>query len=297
MHYVFALKGNTYIRKVSDTDTFRILSHPYQYHLIKECQGLGKVEICSLNQFDLDRSDDPDYMLETMDGSAQMKVPPNVGGFRPLTTPEESALYLGIAPFDSYGTSPLFIKNLTLHPTVGSGIAFAFGGDISDALVKMLAFIYDIRRFVDPEHPTRNSRLKSFFKLATPKPLVQFLGSQIVDELTARPSMAMLGWYLHPYHQMSREEHDANPAAFLFRDAQVYLDEYSKLYSIDEARPLALWKTTNRFLMFTKMMWVAGVSDNPFVPERFFKRQDESDAFVEYTKGFPKLEFDNGSEA
>ena len=296
MYYAFQNEGHQHLLKVAgagDPDTIRFLCHPTQFVFIQRHLHKAPLEMCSLNQLDDAALASPDSALEAMPG---ITAAPEHGGWREPSEAEITALYLG-----TFGHLPLptlmgllepLRPHVQAHPAIRAGACFPFGGQAPLALVSLLSYMYDIRRFVDPKCPGRPGRMKSYFRLNSPHVLLKFFEERAATHATFRPAMAFLAWYSSPYQTLTPKHWTTIPNAFLFRDAYERREEHTQLCPTKEANHLSLWRSTVRFMLFLRMLWTTGLKEKPFVPERFFHREEEIEGFCNFINK-PDFRLDN----
>lgn len=295
MYYAFYVGSHLHLRKDGEEDLIRFLGHPRQIGILEQYYRKQKLEICSVNYFDMKKMENPEAVLDRMQ---EVPAQPEIGGWRELDEPEAYALMLGTCPPPAgglplvHGTSKEAVENMAKHPLVRAGGLFPFGGAMTLSMLSLMIYIYDIRRFADPEHPTRSSQMKSYFRLTSPNALFKFFNEGKASYETVRSALAFCGWFQCPFNDYDDEAIRHRPEAFLFREASELLDHNRKHYNEEEAKGLAMWKTTVRFMNFTKMLWNTGVSKKPFDPKKFFKREDEVEAFSNFINKFD-YGFDN----
>lgn len=285
MLYCYREGKHTYFRAQEGYDgPVRLVLEPSQWESIRHSFGKRPIEVCSVNL--VQGCSNPDEVLEKM---STVNALPIGGGWRALLEQEVYALYVSrmnaLEELQHFEMRPEVSVSLSRHPLMASGVTFAFGGVLTLQLITLMQDIYDIIRFNDPEHPTRRRKLKAYFRLDNPTTIMQLMTGETPSNISQiRTCIAVQGWKMQPLRELPREQLDAHPEAFLFRDFWTVYDNALKQHNEEQAHCIALWRTTERFLVYVRQLWLSGLRADPFQPERFFKRPDEVDAYLKYTK-------------
>jgi hypothetical protein len=218
----------------------------------------------------------PERALDAME-ALDDKLPPECGGWRELNKYERAAL-----AFAEYGKendlSGVFVamESLMRHPAILAGCSFCHGGLVPQHMTDILRLIYDARRFVDPEHPGRCSKLKSFFGLSGYKSYVR----AVKKKTATRSHLAGLGWLISPYRVRLPGLFDyKDPGAFLFRRHQEIYNRIKRAHSDENAALRATWETTQLFLDWIWRLWLAKVNGEALRPELFLRETGEQESF------------------
>ena len=268
-----------YTRQAPGPETIRYLARPDQMHLIRPRVASGKHEpifICSENVIKHHKPNGPQDIPEILVEKGHEPLS-TCGGMRRVSDAELSALELPLVNF----TCPPDETFFRLHPVVVGGALFAFASRFTAPFYQLLQEVYDVRRFCNPFREGRWGAFKSFFRLVDSR-AVSRVCTSTVSRSDLRAVLAVMSWRSHPFMDYSREQLEAVPEAFLFRDYREYVNLYQQKYCDDEADVLATWKTSVRFLNFVRRSWLAGLEGDCLHPEQFFKREDEVERFYEY---------------
>ena len=298
MDYLFSYGGHLHVHRLAgNPKVVRFLSHPSQVTYIeKYCNTpASRVEVCSVNQFpQLDLRDtqeklDPESVLDCM---GKIKAAPSAGGFRRLTEPEFTALsYASQGDGMQLAQAPeSFLRLIDSHPLIKGGVGFAYNhAALPVALLNIMMIVYDIRRFNDPEHPGRYSRLKMFFRLGSPQALFKLHAKQSAgSELTEtenRIQLVIQAWMGQEYAFMQPADLEKVPNAFLFRHMYAKKKKYMETgMDATKAQLMGCWRANLKFLSFIRALWLSKVEDTKFEPQKFFNREDEVESFLQYIK-------------
>lgn len=285
MLYCYQEGKHTYLRAEEGYDgPVRLLLEPSQWNPIRQSFSKRPIEVCSVSL--VQGCSKPEEVLEKM---AAIRALPIGGGWRTLREEEVYSLYVArmnaLEEMQHPDLRPEVAVSLGRHPLMASGVTFAFGGTLTLQLITLMQDIYDIIRFNDPDHPLRRRRLKSYFRIDNPQTIMHLMTGEIPANLSEiRACIAVQAWKMQPLRGIEREHLADRPEAFVFRDFWAYYDEALKHHNEDQAHGLALWRTTERFLVYIRQLWLSGLKADIFVPERYFRRQDEVDAFIQYTR-------------
>lgn len=286
MLYAFSNDKHLYLRREGGEDKVRAIAHPCQYAFLAQ-QFPKQVEVCSVSLLSGEHFKDPDEVLNDM---ANIKyVPPASGGWHKLTLAEINALKLAnydvISEFKNI--SDTFKADIEQHPIITAGVGFAFDNEVTLPLVVMMKDIFDIRRFADPSKPKQDGKLKAYYRLVSPRVVFDLLCG-IDNKQVDRAAVAVSSWYVTSRPSLDRDRAISSPREFLARDYFVNLDRFSVDNESSIAHALSIWKTTIRFLVFVRQLWLSEISGEPFKPERFFHREDEVEAFLSYRRDIAK---------
>ena len=285
MLYCYQEANHTYFHAHEGRDgPLRLLLHPTQWSAIRGSYGVRPIEVCSTNL--IDGCETVEQVMDRMQG---VSAPPIGGGWRPIREKEIYALYVSrmnaLEEMQRDEMRPEVAASLGRHPLISAGVTFAFGSALTLQLITLMQDICDIVRFNDPAHPQRKRRLKSYFRLSGPETIMQLMTGQMPSNVSeVRACMAVQAWKMQPLKELERIELASHPEAFLFRDFWAYHDEAAKHHNEEFAHALALWRTTVRFLVYVRQLWLSGLEIEPFKAERFFKRPDEVEAFQQFTR-------------
>jgi hypothetical protein len=285
MLYAYQDGAHTHLRQDGEAQKLRLVLVPSQFELLSDSYTKGKqIEVCSSGSFAHCNS-----VEQVMDRMSQVRLPPHNGGWRPLSNEETYALYLAkvdaVAQLAGGHLLPTTHQALAQHPLIKSGISFAYNGEITLSLIQLMQEIYDILRFCSPEHLDGRSRLKSYFRLHRPETIMKLLiGATPTSVGQVRAVLATHGWRQQPFQTAPRDEIEANPKAFLFRYFFASRDRLRKDNPEERAHGLALWRTTVKYILFVRQLWLNGLGVEPFDPSKFFDRDDEVESFNDYIK-------------
>lgn len=285
MLYCYQEGKHTYFHAHEGQDgPLRLLLHPSQWGPIRGSYGKRPIEVCSTSL--VDGCETTEQILTRMQA---VTAPPIGGGWRTVKDQEIYALYISrmdaLEEMQKPVMRPEVATSLGRHPLIAAGATFAFGSAITLQLITLMQDIHDILRFNDPAHPQRKRRLKSYFRLGGPETIMQLMTGQMPSNVSeVRACMAVQSWKMQPLRELERIELASHPEAFLFRDFWAYYDEAKKHHNEESAHALALWRTTVRFLVYVRQLWLSGIEVEAFKAERFFKRPDEVEAFLKFTK-------------
>lgn len=281
--FVYFYAGHTYVRQESggDDNCFHCLAHPTQALGIGQLLARSPVMLCSRNVLPADfKLEQYDLVLEQM---ARCTEAPKAGGWREATRDELHALHWGRINVIQLSLSDKLGEALHAHPAVRGGAFFAFEQVAFPVQAGfLLANVYDIRRFTHPTRPNRCNKLFDFFRLTTPKLLQQYLRSDttLATESVGRLRIATDSWVAAPIHMLAKKQIETQPCFWLQR---FFREEEAKLLAEgqDEVRAhdLALWATTRRWLEFFRLCWLHTLGDVVFEPHRFFKYEQEVEAY------------------
>ncbi len=285
MLYTYKEKGHTHIFAENGLDgPIRALMHPSQLDLFTDEFDKRPIEVCSVST--ITKWDKPESLPFSM---AEVTSPHRFGGWRKLTKTELAALVVAcLDTVDEFQQNELRlpVRNaLKQHPLIQAGVTFAYGKRITISLVTLMQEIFDILRFIQPTSPNRQTRLRSYFGVMKPNIIRSLLNGRLPDnKLELMTTLIVQAWKVQPFGDLTREQAEADPQAFLFRLFFQRFNDYAKTQDDDTSKSYALWDVTTRYLLFIRQLWLAGIGLVPFEPERFFERKDEVDSFVEYTQ-------------
>jgi hypothetical protein len=173
------------------------------------------------------------------------------------------------------------------HPLVRAGVAFATRGGFTTSLIRMMSEIYDIRRFVDPKHPNRASRLRNYFRLTSPKYLRYDDDDYAPEGDGFRATTVAQSWML-PHLIMLPDDELKDPCLFLYREVAHWRGRLNKKLGRDESLRQGVWRASLRFLSFVYGLWRGAVTGSGFDPIRFFKSRQLAASYIKYINGFDK---------
>lgn len=278
---------------MSKDDTVQLVAEPSNVNIIlrlyerKLTGGLGSVQVCSPASPDGYHKKRPEIAI--LDSARWVGWPASLGGWHEFTDADYPSYYLAAQYFSNVESgydSDSINSMLELHPAWPS---LSFIPHIArTACAKLIATILDPRWFVDLKEPEKNSKLENFLGLT---PQVQLAlndnGPDGMDEnITLKQlkncELVMSVWRVA--RPVSKSDYLC-PSNFLWR-----------LHATEGADAMADLRTSQTFISFLKHIWLdavyrkrGGVSeDGLFVPEYFFKHEDEISAFKKHTKAFTK---------
>lgn len=154
-----------------------------------------------------------------------------------------------------------------------------------DACSHLIATILDPRWYVCNKHPNRGSKLRAYLGLDKRTVAAEFASvikkstSHVKQVYRQRCKMVIHGW--NGPNNLNLIEH---PNYFLFR---IFKDKSEK-GAVERTL-----RTSQKFVEFIRLTWLALLAgqskqlESLFVPEYFFKRKDEADAFRNYIRTTP----------
>lgn len=160
--------------------------------------------------------------------------------------------------------------------------ALSFLPNINEAAcAQLLAEIVDPRWFIDLAHPNRGSKLRSYLGLRRSVG-EEFSPSARTDRgqtVAMRRACADMAWYSEPCPMEQMEM----PNRFLYR---ILLDDKYKSVAVAQLR------ATQAFIEYLRLAWLANLGAGKhrlealFVPEYFFKRPSEAQAYRNHLRIF-----------
>lgn len=209
---------------------------------------------------------DPARVLRLMD---EVRIPGSCGGWHELDDNDLNIYFMAaqtelVSPenedqVDYYLRKHPAYAALTFIPTHNKFAA-----------LDLLNHILDPRWFVDPAHPDRTSRLRSYLGLRPEVMEKVFLG-QPKSKQENRAKLVLNTWSTGDYSSADIN----NPASFLMRTVRDAED-----------REKGLLKASIRFISFLRGVWLNATAPRGrtlFVPKYFFDTEEEVKAFEEHT--------------
>jgi len=195
----------------------------------------------------------------------------------------------------SSGDVQRLLLRLRHHPAVFGGLGFAFRNMFTPHIARLLAEIYDIRRFFKPGHSRSISRLKNYFRVVTPKRVRSLHGRTTQTLGDVRLMIALDAWRDHPMTGDAIGEDRPTDAYFpgfyyvMCNDMeQAHIDPHV-------FTAYAAWRTTVAFLQFVFWTWGQQVGAPRFDPEKLFRGQYicEGDVAQSFRKYISQLDLDD----
>lgn len=273
MIYQYALDGHTHMLAVGGRDgPIRIILHESQMSLIGFLSQIEnrEVEVCSLNYITT-ALQNPKKILSEMTA-----VPSNAyGGWRLLKETEYSSMFMSMCNPNSI--PPPIVSR---HPFVRAGGCYATDEKLTFPLIALLREIADIHRFTNPHVPLSPNLLKNYFRMTNPHATHRIVQrAKLRSDGFLRALVLFTAWFSSPKPVLGKEAALASPTLFLFRDYYQELEEQLSHHPVEQARGLAFWRVSARYLTFIRNIWFSGLGIIQFEPERFFTRQDEVEGF------------------
>ena len=213
-----------------------------------------------------------------------MKVSPDIGGIRKLTSHDKSYCALCTSMIDD-GTFNVDKASscVRTHPAWKSGLGFMTGDVVSSDLAHVLLSIFDIRRFM---RGSVKRALRMYFRLATAGELENLLTHEHDPELMKSAQFrlhSLVRSWLTAIHVFPQAIINQLPHAFLVRmmERQQKLFEESGV-SRERAENLGIYRATIKALDFIRLVWLHGIGLKCFDPFKFFPEESEAFAFVDY---------------
>ncbi len=278
MNYSYFSTGHTFIRRTLEPGGIRLIAHPSQVILAE--RFAEPFQLCSVSLLRVGPQSEPEQVLDEME-----KVGDTLGRYGGWRMPGPSEMAALCFSRQAAGARILTLPQETLqlldqHPLILAGVSFAFGGVVPGPLLTLMVQLYDMRRFTDPENPERASRLKSFFRLTNPNAVRRVLKLQHIsqDDPDYLTYLCLSTWNAGPLAFLSEAQVRRNPHAFLFRD---YFEHRKKYRSEGrrEAEVRAAWRTSQRFVVWLRTLWLSIIDQERFDPAQFFRREDEIEEF------------------
>jgi len=137
------------------------------------------------------------------------------------------------------------------------------------AAALLIALILDPRWYIDVRCPSRGAALRNYLGLR-PDVLRQVLEGKHDSGPALRCAVVLASWY-------AKEKQDlTQPHNFLYRVV------------VHHKNPLkGLLRASQKFIDMLRLAWLAtlqGAAPSPFLPEQFFRDQQEADAYVEHMR-------------
>jgi len=286
-HYA-ASTGHTYLLKTEGPNVARGVAHLSQYEMLKQLGKKMAVQVCSLNCISKMRCRTENDLLTSL---SKFDERANVGGWRYA---EQDMVCLEVANFNpilalagqDYLRSEVFVR----HPAVVGGLMFPFPNGILMHTLCILRAIFDMRRFIDLEHPKKKYFLREHFKLTTPQRFFKmFTENAVLDQDDYKAKMMLDAWYEQPLQFANPDSEEFNSSrAFLFRHYWDVTNEMLKNHSKEKALVYGLWKTTTLFCDFLQLVWQHGLADRVFDPVQFFADEKVTEEFCTFIKRVDK---------
>jgi hypothetical protein len=298
IHYWLGLPGGEkklYRVKDDVRDLHRFLAHPSQAPVVAELAAASvdagrppftNLQVCSMNRFrdelNLSSSDEVLSRMQIVPEDAE------TGGWRGVSLRDLSGLHVGRMEPVQTDMSYLFDPMVISHPAIQAGLGWMFSGRLDPPLMSLLSFIYDIRRFIDPEQPKGAAEsLRAAFLLGRTGPLVSFLEKPGpgIDVSIAKPLLAFNAWFYSASNAQAGGESELSDEPSLWVQRECYeiarkLEEAGT--GREEAKRLALWQVTCRFLEYVRLCWVAGNAGSHPDLSSFLHHESERQSFLNY---------------
>lgn len=284
MLYLFCNEGHTNILADGPLDgPIKTVLHPSQFKFLSEVFRQRPVEVCSVSALDWS---DKATLLEQLVCVTQ---PAASGGYRTLDEPELLSLYVAACdPMAELQDGELradFLTGLARHPLVKAGVSFAFGKALTIPLIGVMQEVYDVLRFSDSPEQEDDHNILDYFSMITPDQTARLLKSgKVLGPMDQRAACAISGWKNQPFADLTQDQAESLPEAFLFRRFfELYLT-FIKTHNDGDAKAMALFRATQEFIVYIRRLWLDGLGVEPFVPESFFQRDDEVECFLKHVK-------------
>lgn len=289
MLYTFCNEGHTNILADGALDgPVKTVLHPSQFKFLSELYRQRPVEVCSITAL-------PDWhdKATITEQLACVTAPAPFGGYRPLGEQELLSLYIANCdPMEEIQDGELregFLTGLARHPLVKSGISFGFGKNLTIPLIHLMQEVYDVLRFTDTPEQAEDHNFLDYFSMITPEQTARLLkNKELEGPIDKRSALAISGWKDQPFADMSQDQAEACPQAFLFRRFFELYHIFIKTHNDGEAKAMALFRTTQEFLVFVRRLWMHGLGVETFMPEAYFQRDDEVESFLEQINAVDK---------
>lgn len=271
MFYHWQSGPHQHLLKIDGPDVVRMVAHPSQVSRIEKYIRDGTdVELCSKNPLSADSQTSPSDFLEQM---SKINLPPNRGGFMPASTAYRSSLIAGT--YANNEPDEFYFQNIVRHPFIERAGLFCFNNCMSPALVLILNYIYDIRRFVDPLDG--KSSLLSYFQLNDIKAFTELVINNNATQETLRTAIAYNATGLRNDACLP----DGDPREFFRRDAE---EMYQRLFMTEgldakESVIMSHYKATVKFMLYLEKVWTSGLGLSNFYPASFFKNSAVTEAY------------------
>lgn len=289
--YVYAQNGHTHVLRMDGPDVVRGVAHPTQLDLLESIADERPLEVCSINWL---RKLKPKSLDELLEALTHVDGFPSYGGWRAA---EQDLVCLKVARFDPLGMTQISNRGgselsgtvLAQHPAVREGFLFPFPDGIPFSAMALLRLIYDLRRFSDPDHPSKKYFLRDYFKLLTPQRFFRFYRDERTRVEDVPVKIMLDAWYEQPLQEAEcNSERFASCRAFLFQKYDKIVNERLASQPLDEALPYALWKVTSIFCDFVQLAWQKGLGDGEFDPAQFFEDEKLTEEFFRFIKRVDK---------
>lgn len=276
-------KGHTFCRRTEGLKGYRLLAHPSQVPLIDSCIKLGDTRFCCSNLprgpnlMDEESVVDRMVSLKDTDYALPNERPDVWDGLKFAATYNEMETN---ALFEKSSNVQKLLNALRHHPAVLGGLGFAFRNTFTPHIARLLAEIYDIRRFFKPGRLKSISRLKNYFRLVTPRRVRSLRGRTTQTLGDARLLIVLDAWRDHPITGEAIGEGRAPDTYF----PGVY---YTLCNAIEAAgvseigtTTYAVWYATVEFLRFVFWTWGHQTGRLTFDPDKLFVAPCASDENV-----------------
>ncbi len=255
--YVYLGKDDhTYITRVEGPSLTRAVFSPRQSKLYLNTNG--PLEICS-HSFFTKIADDPYQVIQHMQA---LKLPPAYGGWRPFKA-EKSVLAVTASSISEQLKGSKNMPALKKHPAILGGLGYILPKNgIPFRTFAVLQDVFDVRAYVRPAAPDDSSLLCNALQLDSP------LAIPSVDNISIK---CFLGWF-------------ALPPCFLYDYQAAAIAQCLKTMKNDDAKTVAVWRTTRLFVDFIYKTMRAGLGDAPFDYVKFFEHEKDRQSFAKYIK-------------
>lgn len=269
---------------VKSRSKFRIIGNKQNIKLInklfvKKCLGhIHSIEICSPNIIKDSSKLDPEQLIFIL---KSIKRNPSIGRWHPLS-PFEYPVYLMVEKISNkQAQNNKVIKYLVKFHPAWKEINFMSPININ-SLINIIYYIIEPRWFINPRKPNSFSKFEQYFGLRSYN--VDFVYNTIKETNSnenKRLHDIVNVWYPNLIDDF---DYDNNPSCFLYR--------IFKFYGVSAIGKL---KTSRYALKYIILNWLDkinylnyGKRGLYFVPEHFFYKNEEIQAYIRYIEGGKK---------
>jgi hypothetical protein len=261
-----------------DMPRYRVAALPQNIHLILAIylqqlqKERGLIEVCG--PMVCNTADERLHPVKTLYAMRQFEQPVSVGGWHLFKQDDYMCYALTSHMRKMKGVIDNHARQLLKnHP---AWVPLSFVPDLDmDACARLLALIVDPRWFIDPVHPTRGSRLRSFLGLDL-RTMRGVMKEGDKQRYHSRCEL-VLSAFKSKYDRNLVEQ----PEQFLWRIHRVAGEKSGKM-------SVANLRMAQAFIEYLRLCWLAALgrgrhqNEALFVPNYFFNREPETAAFYRH---------------